>query len=60
MRRTSSGVKTGRERGKSPASSFMMETVNYVARLNEYAQRTRCGPPQYEDLGSVGPDHDRM
>ncbi|XP_036979849.1 interferon-induced, double-stranded RNA-activated protein kinase-like [Acanthopagrus latus] len=37
----------------------MMETVNYVARLNEYAQRTRCGPPQYEDLGSVGPDHDR-
>ena len=55
----------GRKQGasgkeKSPASSLMMETGNYVERLNEYAQKTRCGPPQYEDLGSVGPDHDRM
>ncbi|XP_073337786.1 interferon-induced, double-stranded RNA-activated protein kinase isoform X2 [Pagrus major] len=33
-----------------------METENYVAKLNEYAQRTRsllC----FEDVGSVGPDH---
>lgn len=36
-----------------------METGNYVAKLNEFTQRTRCGLVQYEDLGSVGPDHDR-
>ncbi|KAM3605822.1 uncharacterized protein V6R79_005260 [Siganus canaliculatus] len=29
---------------------------NYVARLNEYAQRTRT-ELKYEDAGSVGPDH---
>ncbi|XP_067465800.1 interferon-induced, double-stranded RNA-activated protein kinase isoform X2 [Thunnus thynnus] len=34
----------------------MMETGNYVAKLNEYAQRTRS-QLKYEDVGSVGPDH---
>ncbi|XP_045926974.1 interferon-induced, double-stranded RNA-activated protein kinase-like isoform X3 [Micropterus dolomieu] len=33
-----------------------METVNYVAKLNEYAQRTRTNL-KFEDVGSVGPDH---
>lgn len=33
-----------------------METVNYVAKLNEYAQRTRTDLI-FEDVGSVGPDH---
>uniref|UniRef100_A0A8C9XIS3 non-specific serine/threonine protein kinase n=1 Tax=Sander lucioperca TaxID=283035 RepID=A0A8C9XIS3_SANLU len=33
-----------------------METGNYVARLNEYVQKT-SSKMQYEDLGSVGPDH---
>uniref|UniRef100_A0A671VI40 Eukaryotic translation initiation factor 2-alpha kinase 2 n=1 Tax=Sparus aurata TaxID=8175 RepID=A0A671VI40_SPAAU len=37
-----------------------METGNYVARLNEYAQKTRCGLVQYEELDPVGPDHDRI
>ncbi|XP_035519685.1 LOW QUALITY PROTEIN: 3-phosphoinositide-dependent protein kinase B-like [Morone saxatilis] len=37
----------------------MMETGNHVARLNEYAQKRRsvlC----YEDLGSVGPAHNKV
>lgn len=34
----------------------MMEPGNYVAKLNEYAQRTRS-QLKYEDVGSVGPDH---
>ncbi|XP_032397471.1 interferon-induced, double-stranded RNA-activated protein kinase isoform X5 [Etheostoma spectabile] len=33
-----------------------METGNYVSRLNEYVQKT-SSVMQYEDLGSVGPDH---
>lgn len=33
-----------------------METENYVAKLNEYAQKTRS-VLKYEDVGSVGPDH---
>ncbi|XP_070771788.1 interferon-induced, double-stranded RNA-activated protein kinase isoform X2 [Enoplosus armatus] len=33
-----------------------MEPVNCVAKLNEYAQRTRS-VLTYEDVGSVGPDH---
>ncbi|XP_051285081.1 uncharacterized protein LOC127379479 [Dicentrarchus labrax] len=38
----------------------MMETntTNYVAELNEYAQRTRSAL-YYEDRGSVRPDHDK-
>ncbi|XP_041804000.1 interferon-induced, double-stranded RNA-activated protein kinase-like [Chelmon rostratus] len=35
-----------------------METGNYVAQLNEYAQRQRC-VLHFEDQGSVGPDHNR-
>ncbi|CAK6951764.1 LOW QUALITY PROTEIN: uncharacterized protein LOC128372549 [Scomber scombrus] len=34
----------------------MMETENYVAKLNEYAQKMRS-VLVYEDVGSVGPDH---
>ncbi|GAA6213995.1 uncharacterized protein LOC108885818 [Lates japonicus] len=34
----------------------MMETENYVAKLNEYSQRTRLAL-RYEDVGAVGPDH---
>ncbi|TDH01091.1 hypothetical protein EPR50_G00176510 [Perca flavescens] len=33
-----------------------METGNYVARLNEYVQKT-SSVMQYEDVGSVGPAH---
>ncbi|KAM6997179.1 interferon-induced, double-stranded RNA-activated protein kinase isoform 2-T2 [Tautogolabrus adspersus] len=33
-----------------------MEAENYVAKLNEHVQRTRC-QLRYEDVGSVGPDH---
>uniref|UniRef100_A0A3Q3VR66 non-specific serine/threonine protein kinase n=1 Tax=Mola mola TaxID=94237 RepID=A0A3Q3VR66_MOLML len=33
-----------------------METRNCVAKLNEYAQRTRSAL-NYEDVGSAGPDH---
>ncbi|KAF1375921.1 hypothetical protein PFLUV_G00225220 [Perca fluviatilis] len=33
-----------------------METGNYVARLNEYVQKT-SSKMQYEDVGSVGPAH---
>ncbi|GLD56161.1 uncharacterized protein AKAME5_000854800 [Lates japonicus] len=33
-----------------------METENYVAKLNEYSQRTRLAL-RYEDVGAVGPDH---
>ncbi|KAM9345453.1 interferon-induced, double-stranded RNA-activated protein kinase [Symphorus nematophorus] len=33
-----------------------METANYIAKLNEYAQRARL-VLSYEDVGSVGPDH---
>ncbi|XP_078128522.1 interferon-induced, double-stranded RNA-activated protein kinase-like [Sander vitreus] len=33
-----------------------METENYVAKLNEYVQKTSSNM-QYEDIGSVGPDH---
>ncbi|XP_040905186.1 interferon-induced, double-stranded RNA-activated protein kinase-like [Toxotes jaculatrix] len=35
-----------------------MDTGNYVAKLNEYAQRTRSAL-RYEDLGSVGQDHNQ-
>lgn len=35
-----------------------METGNYVAKLNEYAQKTRSHL-NYKDLGSVGPDHNK-
>uniref|UniRef100_A0A4W6CDP4 non-specific serine/threonine protein kinase n=1 Tax=Lates calcarifer TaxID=8187 RepID=A0A4W6CDP4_LATCA len=33
-----------------------METENYVAKLNEYSQRTRLAL-RYEDVGAIGPDH---
>ncbi|XP_028983466.1 interferon-induced, double-stranded RNA-activated protein kinase-like [Betta splendens] len=33
-----------------------MEAKNYIARLNEFAQKTRSDV-KYEDVGSVGPDH---
>uniref|UniRef100_UPI0037E87CB3 interferon-induced, double-stranded RNA-activated protein kinase-like n=1 Tax=Semicossyphus pulcher TaxID=241346 RepID=UPI0037E87CB3 len=33
-----------------------MEAENYVAKLNEHAQRTRS-ELKFEDVGSVGPDH---
>ncbi|KAG7999985.1 Interferon-induced [Nibea albiflora] len=33
-----------------------METENFVAKLNEYAQKTRS-LLKYEDVGCVGPDH---
>ncbi|KAM4730535.1 interferon-induced, double-stranded RNA-activated protein kinase-like [Anableps anableps] len=33
-----------------------MDSVNYVARLNEYAQKERL-ELKYEEVGSVGPDH---
>ncbi|KAM4608023.1 interferon-induced, double-stranded RNA-activated protein kinase-like [Polymixia lowei] len=34
----------------------MMEAVNYIAKLNEYAQKT-SSVLKYDDLGSDGPDH---
>ncbi|KAM9345452.1 uncharacterized protein ABDE67_014316 [Symphorus nematophorus] len=37
----------------------MMEAANYVARLNEYSQKTRS-KLRYEEIGFVGPDHDRV
>nr|XP_046257613.1 interferon-induced, double-stranded RNA-activated protein kinase-like isoform X2 [Scatophagus argus] len=37
----------------------MMDTGNYIARLNEYAQRKRFSLT-YEDGGSDGPDHNRI
>ncbi|XP_067092128.1 interferon-induced, double-stranded RNA-activated protein kinase isoform X1 [Osmerus mordax] len=33
-----------------------MESKNYIAQLNEYAQRTRS-ELKYEDVGAEGPDH---
>ncbi|XP_073338509.1 uncharacterized protein [Pagrus major] len=48
----------GKGKEKRPASSFMME--QYIVRLNEYAQKTRCGEVRYEEVGCVGPDHDRI
>ncbi|KAI3362639.1 hypothetical protein L3Q82_001716 [Scortum barcoo] len=39
-----------------PSQHCMVETVNYVTELNEYAIRTRS-KLHYEDHGSVGPDH---
>nr|XP_019954247.1 PREDICTED: interferon-induced, double-stranded RNA-activated protein kinase-like [Paralichthys olivaceus] len=33
-----------------------MATINYVAKLNEYAQRSRS-VLRYEDVGADGPDH---
>uniref|UniRef100_A0A7N6F8B2 non-specific serine/threonine protein kinase n=1 Tax=Anabas testudineus TaxID=64144 RepID=A0A7N6F8B2_ANATE len=33
-----------------------METQNYIAKLNEYTQKTRS-EVKYEDVGCVGPDH---
>uniref|UniRef100_A0A1A7YIF1 Eukaryotic translation initiation factor 2-alpha kinase 2 n=1 Tax=Iconisemion striatum TaxID=60296 RepID=A0A1A7YIF1_9TELE len=33
-----------------------MESVNYVAKLNEYAHKVRVAV-NYEEVGSVGPDH---
>ncbi|XP_071390593.1 interferon-induced, double-stranded RNA-activated protein kinase-like [Centroberyx affinis] len=35
-----------------------METDNYIAKLNEYSQRSRS-ELKYEDVGSVGPDHSK-
>ncbi|XP_039995539.1 interferon-induced, double-stranded RNA-activated protein kinase-like isoform X2 [Xiphias gladius] len=35
-----------------------MDTGNYATQLNEYVQRTRS-VQHYEDLGSVGPDHNK-
>uniref|UniRef100_A0A3Q2D202 Interferon-induced, double-stranded RNA-activated protein kinase-like n=1 Tax=Cyprinodon variegatus TaxID=28743 RepID=A0A3Q2D202_CYPVA len=35
---------------------FKMDSANYVARLNEYAQKERL-LLKYEEVGSVGPDH---
>ncbi|XP_032409557.1 interferon-induced, double-stranded RNA-activated protein kinase-like [Xiphophorus hellerii] len=35
-----------------------MDSVNYVARLNEYAQKERL-ELRYEEVGCVGPDHIR-
>lgn len=29
----------------------------YVIKLNEYAQKNRCRPPEYEDVDFFGPDH---
>ncbi|KAM4608022.1 interferon-induced, double-stranded RNA-activated protein kinase-like isoform 1-T1 [Polymixia lowei] len=38
----------------------MMEVVNnYIAKLNEYAQKTRS-ELKYDDLGSDGPDHSKL
>lgn len=34
----------------------MMDPVNYMAKLNEFAQRKRV-ELRFEDVGSVGPDH---
>ncbi|CAG6017643.1 unnamed protein product [Menidia menidia] len=34
----------------------MMDSVNFVAQLNEYAHKERL-VVKYEDVGSVGPDH---
>ncbi|CAK6951765.1 LOW QUALITY PROTEIN: uncharacterized protein LOC128372549 [Scomber scombrus] len=36
-----------------------MASGNYVAKLNEYAQKTRWNL-NYEDLGSVGPEHAKV
>ncbi|XP_061601513.1 interferon-induced, double-stranded RNA-activated protein kinase-like isoform X2 [Cololabis saira] len=33
-----------------------MESINYIAKLNEYAHKTHL-MVNYEDVGSVGPDH---
>lgn len=41
------------------AESLMMATKNYVAELNEYAQRNRL-KLKYEYLGSDGPDHNKV
>uniref|UniRef100_A0A3Q2WE61 Eukaryotic translation initiation factor 2-alpha kinase 2 n=1 Tax=Haplochromis burtoni TaxID=8153 RepID=A0A3Q2WE61_HAPBU len=38
---------------------LMMATKNYVAELNEYAQRNRL-KLKYEYLGSDGPDHNKV
>uniref|UniRef100_A0A3B5LF26 Eukaryotic translation initiation factor 2-alpha kinase 2 n=1 Tax=Xiphophorus couchianus TaxID=32473 RepID=A0A3B5LF26_9TELE len=35
-----------------------MDSINYVARLNEYAQKERL-ELRYEEVGCVGPDHIR-
>uniref|UniRef100_A0A3B3W1D7 Interferon-induced, double-stranded RNA-activated protein kinase-like n=1 Tax=Poecilia latipinna TaxID=48699 RepID=A0A3B3W1D7_9TELE len=35
-----------------------MDSVNYIARLNEYAQKERL-ELKYEEVGCVGPDHIR-
>nr|XP_019944436.1 PREDICTED: interferon-induced, double-stranded RNA-activated protein kinase-like [Paralichthys olivaceus] len=36
-----------------------MESVNYVAALNEYGQKTGY-EVIFEDVGSAGPDHDKI
>lgn len=41
------------------AESLMMATENYVAELNEYAQRNRL-KLKYEYLGSDGLDHNKV
>ncbi|XP_035771153.1 interferon-induced, double-stranded RNA-activated protein kinase-like [Neolamprologus brichardi] len=37
----------------------MMNTVNYIGKLNEYAN-TRKSEVSYEDVGSDGPPHDKV
>ncbi|XP_030012547.1 interferon-induced, double-stranded RNA-activated protein kinase-like isoform X2 [Sphaeramia orbicularis] len=36
----------------------MMDTVNYMAKLNEFAQKKRV-ELRFEDVGSAGPDHSK-
>ncbi|XP_077352031.1 interferon-induced, double-stranded RNA-activated protein kinase [Festucalex cinctus] len=36
---------------------FVMDPENYVAKLNEYAQKRTRSEPKYEDIGADGPDH---
>lgn len=47
----------GKEYSTKVQSRHMME--NHVAKLNELTQRRGFGL-RYEDLGSVGPAHDKM
>ncbi|KAL3972246.1 hypothetical protein ACER0C_025595 [Sarotherodon galilaeus] len=41
------------------AESLMMDTVNYIGKLNEYAQKLHS-EVSYEDVGSDGPPHDKV
>ena len=56
-RREGAGEGAGPE--KDPVLHLMMETGNCVARLNEFSQKRRA-KLHYDDLGFVGPDHDRV